>query len=84
VSTLKVGDPRDPETIIGPVINHRQAETLRTSIESGIKDGANPVLKGNISGRMVEPTILADVTTEMSVSQEELFGPVVCVMPFET
>ncbi|MEC1158423.1 aldehyde dehydrogenase family protein [Cytobacillus horneckiae] len=84
VSTLKVGDPRDPETIIGPVINHRQAETLRTSIESGIKDGANPVLKGNISGRMVEPTILADVTTEMSVSQEELFGPVVCVMQFET
>ncbi|MDQ0272832.1 aldehyde dehydrogenase (NAD+) [Cytobacillus purgationiresistens] len=84
VASLKVGDPRDPKTIIGPVINHRQAEGLKAMVEKGIEAGAKPILKGNISGRMVEPTILADVTTEMSASQDELFGPVVCVMPFET
>jgi len=84
VSSLKVGDPRDPETIIGPVINDRQAANLEAMIEKGIAEGAKAVIKGNIKGRMVEPTILVDVTTDMSVAQEELFGPVVCVIPFET
>ena len=84
VSSLRVGDPRDPETIIGPVINDRQAANLKAMIENGIEEGARAVLKGNINGRMVEPTILVDVTPDMSVMQEELFGPVVCVIPFET
>jgi vanillin dehydrogenase len=84
VSSLKVGDPRDPETIIGPVINDRQAHNLKAMIEKGIAEGAKPLVRGNVNGRMVEPTILADVTTNMSVAQEELFGPVVCVIPFET
>ena len=84
VSSLKVGDPRDPETIIGPVINDRQAANLAAMIEKGIAEGAKVALKGSVKGRMVEPTILYDVTTDMSVAQEELFGPVVCVIPFET
>ncbi|WP_146941488.1 aldehyde dehydrogenase family protein, partial [Bacillus licheniformis] len=84
VSGLKTGDPLDPETVIGPVINERQAEHLRKSIEKGIEEGATPLLKGDIKGNLVEPTILADVTPDMSVAKEELFGPVVCVMPFET
>lgn len=84
VSSLKVGDPRNPETIIGPVINDRQANNLKAMIEKGIAEGAKAIVKGEVNGRMVEPTILGDVTTEMSVAQEELFGPVVCVIPFET
>lgn len=84
VSSLKVGDPRDPQTIIGPVINDRQAATLEAMVEKGIAEGAKAIVKGNVNGRLVEPTILADVTTSMSVAQEELFGPVVCVIPFET
>lgn len=84
VASLTVGDPREPQTIIGPVINDRQAKNLEALIEKGIAEGATPLLKGNIQGRLLEPTILADVTTDMSVSQEELFGPVVCVIPFET
>ena len=84
VSSLKVGDPRDPETIIGPVINDRQAANLEAMIEKGIAEGAKAALIGTVKGRMVEPTILVDVTTDMSVAQEELFGPVVCVIPFET
>ncbi len=84
VSTLKTGDPIDPDTIIGPVINDRQAKNLAALIEKGIEEGANPVLRGSNSGRLFEPTVLADVTTDMTVAQEELFGPVVCVIPFDT
>ncbi|MBU5210394.1 aldehyde dehydrogenase family protein [Heyndrickxia oleronia] len=84
VSSLSVGDPKDPQTIIGPVVNERQANNLQAMIDNGIEEGAKVVLQGNISGNMVEPTILKDVTTNMTIAQEELFGPVVCVMPFET
>lgn len=84
VSTLKTGDPKDPDTIIGPVINDRQAKNLSALIEKGIEEGANPVLRGSNSGRLFEPTVLADVTTDMTVAQEELFGPVVCIIPFDT
>ena len=84
VSSLKVGDPTNPETIIGPVINDRQAKNLSALIEKGIEEGATPLIKGNINGRLFEPTILVDVTTDMTVAQDELFGPVVCVIPFET
>ncbi|MEK5057070.1 aldehyde dehydrogenase [Paenibacillus sp. FSL H7-0326] len=84
VAALKVGDPSDPETVIGPVINRRQAETLEKLIAKGIEEGAVPLLQGKISGRMVEPTILIDVNPEMIVAQDELFGPVVSIIPFET
>ncbi len=84
VSSLKTGDPKDPNTIIGPVINTRQAGNLKMAVEKGIEAGAVPVVRGAITGRMVEPTVLADVTPDMLAAQEELFGPVVCVIPFET
>ncbi|MEK5037750.1 aldehyde dehydrogenase family protein [Sporosarcina sp. FSL K6-3457] len=84
VSSLKVGDPRDPETIIGPVVNDRQAANLQSIINKGVEQGASVLLEGKISGNMVEPTILTDVTPQMLIAQEELFGPVVCVIPFET
>ncbi|MDH5159379.1 aldehyde dehydrogenase family protein [Heyndrickxia oleronia] len=84
VSSLSVGDPKDPQTIIGPVVNERQANNLQTMIDKGIEEGATVVLQGNISGNMVEPTILKDVTPNMTIAQDELFGPVVCVMAFET
>ena len=84
VASLKVGDPRNPETIIGPVVNERQANNLQTIIQTSIEQGASIVLAGNTKGNMVEPTILADVTPGMLIAQEELFGPVVCIIPFET
>ncbi|GIP00426.1 putative aldehyde dehydrogenase YfmT [Paenibacillus lautus] len=84
VSTLITGDPSDSQTIIGPLINHRQAETLQKLIEKGIEQGAIPLVRGNITGRMVEPTVLVNVKPDMEVAQEELFGPVVCIIPFET
>lgn len=84
VSTLTTGDPSDPQTVIGPVINNRQAETLDKLIARGIEQGAVPLIQGKITGRMVEPTVLADVKPDMEVAQEELFGPVICILPFET
>ncbi|CAM4446337.1 aldehyde dehydrogenase family protein [Paenibacillus tarimensis] len=84
VASLTTGDPSDPQTIIGPVINNRQAETLQTLIAQGIEQGAVPLVQGKITGRMVEPTVLVNVKPDMIVAQEELFGPVVCIIPFET
>lgn len=84
VSTLRVGDPRDPETIVGPLINQRQSDRLAEQVEQGLTDGARPALRGEVHGTLFGPTVLADVTTEMAVSQQELFGPVACLMPFDT
>ena len=83
-ASLPVGDPRDPETIVGPLINQRQADTLAAQVEEGITEGARVMLRGEVDGTLFHPTVLADVTTAMSVSQQELFGPVVCLMPFDT
>lgn len=84
VASLKVGDPRDPATIIGPVVNERQAQNLRSVIQTSIQQGAKVVLDGQIDDNLVHPTILADVSPSMMAAQEELFGPVVCLIPFET
>lgn len=84
VASLKVGDPRDADTIIGPVVNVRQAENLKSLIQSSIEAGAKITLDGTIHENLVHPTILADVSPEMLIAQEELFGPVVCIIPFET
>jgi aldehyde dehydrogenase (NAD+) len=84
VSRLKVGDPRDPQTDIGPLINQAQADTLSKQIQKGIAEGARPVLQGKVEGNVVSPTIFADVRPNMWVAQNEMFGPAVCVMPFDT
>lgn len=84
VSSLKVGDPKEADTIIGPVVNTRQASTLKSYIDKSIEEGASILLDGSITGNLVAPTIIGDVTPDMTVAQEELFGPVVCVMQFET
>jgi acyl-CoA reductase-like NAD-dependent aldehyde dehydrogenase len=84
VSKLKVGDPRDPQTDLGPLINQRQAETFAKQVQKGIEEGARPVLRGKVDGNLASPTVFADVKAEMWVAQNEMFGPAVCVMPFDT
>jgi acyl-CoA reductase-like NAD-dependent aldehyde dehydrogenase len=84
VSGLKVGDPRNPQTDIGPLMNKAQAETLAKQIQKGVQEGARAVLLGKIEGNLVSPTIFADVLPGMSIAQTEMFGPAVCVMPFDT
>jgi vanillin dehydrogenase len=82
-SSLPVGDPRAEDTILGPLINQTQADTLTAQVEQGIAEGARPLLRGEVNGTLFHPTVLADVSPEMSVAQEELFGPVACLMPFD-
>jgi vanillin dehydrogenase len=84
VSALKVGDPNEMETDLGPLMNKTQAETLAKQIQKGIAEGARPVLQGKMEGNLASPTIFADVKSNMSVAQDEMFGPAVCVMPFDT
>lgn len=84
VASLPVGNPRDDATIVGPLINQRQADNLAELVELGISEGARPLLRGEVNGTLFHPTVLTDVTPEMSVMQREMFGPVVCLMPFDT
>ncbi|MCG8923230.1 aldehyde dehydrogenase family protein [Lentzea sp. CC55] len=82
--SLPVGDPRDPDTVLGPLINQRQADRLAGQVEQGITEGARVLLRGKVDGTLFHPTVLTDVTPGMSVMQEELFGPVACLVPFDT
>jgi acyl-CoA reductase-like NAD-dependent aldehyde dehydrogenase len=84
VSKLKVGDPRGGDTELGPLINERQAETFRKQVQRGVDEGARIVLQGKVVGTMASPTVFADVKPDTWVAQNEMFGPAVCVMPFDT
>lgn len=80
VSTLTCGDPKDPNTIIGPLINEQQVKNTITLIEKGIKEGATPIVKGKVVGNVVEPVVFTNVTPDMTLAKEELFAPVISIM----
>ena len=84
VATLKVGNPRDEDTIIGPLITHKQAEDLNAMVDRAIRDGARAAIRGEVNGGVFDPVVLLDVDPDMEVAQKELFGPVVSVIPFKT
>jgi vanillin dehydrogenase len=84
VRSLPVGDPRDETTVIGPLIHQKQVDTLQSQIEAGISGGARVLLRGEVDGLLVHPTVLADVTQSMRIAHQELFGPVALLMPFDT
>lgn len=81
VSKLKMGDPRDPETVIGPLINRRQVERLLAVVDASVEQGARVAYRGPVYGNVVGPVVLADVRPEMACAKDEMFGPVVAVMP---
>ncbi|MFJ8083567.1 aldehyde dehydrogenase family protein [Streptomyces sp. NPDC096205] len=84
---LKVGDPRDRDTVVGPVISAAHRERVEAYVELGRKEGAVVVTGGERPrldrGFYVAPTLLADCTNDMRVAREEIFGPVVVVVPFD-
>ena len=89
VESLKVGDPQDPDTFIGPMIRRDQQQRVRDYIEIGIKEGARLVTGGPEvpdgleQGYYVTPTVFADVDNSMRIAQEEIFGPVLVVIAYE-
>ncbi len=76
-SQLIVGDPSAMETTIGPIINKAQLESLQQKIAKAKKQGAKVLLEGEIHGQMVPPHVFGNVTADMEISREEIFGPVV-------
>ncbi|MFI6354144.1 aldehyde dehydrogenase family protein [Streptomyces sp. NPDC050743] len=83
VRTLKVGDPRDPQTVIGPVINSQQANAISGAVEQAIAEGATALVRGGTSGNLVEPSVLTDVPADSALLRQEVFGPVVFLIPFD-
>lgn len=81
---LRWGDPRDPEVVVGPVINERQKEKIMTLLQQTIDAGAKVTTGGRAHGLVIEPTVLRDVTNGMPAAQNEVFGPVAPVIPFST
>ena len=86
---LRVGLPQDETTDLGPLISASQRQTSLDYIEIGIDEGARLVTGGDIppdppGGFYLRPAILADVDNSWRVAQEEIFGPVACIMPFDT
>ena len=89
VAALPVGDPLDPATVIGPLVAERQLKRVLDYIDSGISAGAKALRGGGRladrpEGWFVEPTILTGVDNGMRIAQEEIFGPVLCLIPYET
>ena len=80
VKTLKVGAPRDPHTVIGPLIRASQCPFIAERIESSKASGARVLCGATYEGNYFQPTVIADVTSSMPVFQEELFGPVASVI----
>jgi aldehyde dehydrogenase (NAD+) len=89
VAGMPVGDPMDPATEIGPLVAQRQQERVEKYIALGQEEGARVVLGGNgmpdglSRGWYVRPTIFADVDNRMRIAQEEIFGPVLSVIPYD-
>ncbi|WP_280199689.1 aldehyde dehydrogenase [Nocardia cyriacigeorgica] len=89
VRTMSVGDPTDPATQLGPLISQRQRERVEGYIAKGKAEGARLVLGGGRpegldKGWFVEPTIFADVDNASTIAREEIFGPVLSVIPYDT
>ena len=90
-NTITMGDPQDPATQMGPLVSAKQLARIEEYVQIGVDEGAKLVAGGRRitdppydKGYFYPPTIFADVKNEMRVAQEEIFGPVVCVMPFDT
>ncbi|MBU9651194.1 aldehyde dehydrogenase family protein [Burkholderia multivorans] len=88
VQAVKVGDPKNPETTMGPVVNRAQFERVQHFIERGIEEGATLVTgglgrpEGIDKGFFIRPTIFSDVRRDMTIAQEEIFGPVLSVITY--
>jgi aldehyde dehydrogenase (NAD+) len=89
VSAMPVGLPDDPVTAIGPLISEKQRDRVEGYIQKGIEEGARIVTGGERpqgleAGWFVQPTVFADVDNSMTIAQEEIFGPVLAVIPYDT
>ena len=86
---LRLGDPLDPATKLGPLVSAAQRERVEGYIRKGVDEGARLVAGGKrpeafARGHYIEPTIFSDVQSKMTIAQEEIFGPVLSVLPYDS
>jgi aldehyde dehydrogenase (NAD+) len=85
-----VGDPADRKTAVGPMVSQKQYERVQSYIRKGIEEGAEVLIggegypKGLEAGFFVKPTVFVNVNNDMAIAQEEIFGPVLCVIAYES
>ncbi|WXL25480.1 4-hydroxybenzaldehyde dehydrogenase [Ectopseudomonas mendocina] len=77
VKTLQYGDPSDPKTVVGPVINSKQLDGLKEKITTAKAEGAKVLVEAEPQGNVMPPHVFADVTADMDIAREEIFGPLV-------
>ncbi|ABW12386.1 aldehyde dehydrogenase [Parafrankia sp. EAN1pec] len=88
LSAIRIGDPADPGTEMGPLVARRQQERVREYIDTGVREGARLVLGGTDlpagieRGWYVRPTVFSNVDNSMTIAREEIFGPVLAVIPY--
>jgi aldehyde dehydrogenase (NAD+) len=86
---LPLGNALDPATRLGPLVSATQRERVRAYIEQGIREGATLVTGGSeppaglARGYFVRPTVFSNVRNDMTIAQEEIFGPVLCILPYD-
>jgi aldehyde dehydrogenase (NAD+) len=89
IAEFPVGDPSDPKTAIGPMVNQKQYERVQSYIRKGIEEGADVLVGGEghppglEAGYFVKPTVFVNATNDMTIAREEIFGPVLCVIAYE-
>ncbi|MET7618436.1 aldehyde dehydrogenase family protein [Streptomyces sp. NPDC005408] len=83
VKSLKVGDPSDPGTHIGPLINSTQADAVTALVDQTVEAGATALLHGGSDGNLVSPSVLTGIEADSPVLQQEIFGPVALIVPFD-
>lgn len=88
VAAVRVGDPRKPEVVVGPMVSKRQWERVQHYIRLGIEEGARLLVGGmgrpdGLDGWFVRPTLFAGVTNDMTIAREEIFGPVLSVIAYD-
>jgi aldehyde dehydrogenase (NAD+) len=85
-----VGDPADPSIAVGPMVSQKQYERVESYIRKGIEEGAEVLVggggrpKGLEAGYFVKPTVFVNVKNDMAIAQEEIFGPVLSVIAYES
>ena len=90
VKKIRTGDPRDTVVTLGPLASTKQYKRVQEYIKSGIKEGAELVIGGEghpqglEGGNFVKPTVFANVTREMRIAKEEIFGPVLSILTYKT
>lgn len=83
VKSLKAGDPRDPETVIGPVINSSQADAISGAVEQAIAEGATALVHGTTTENLVRPSVLSGLPADSPLLKQEIFGPVAFLLTFD-